>query len=133
MGFILITFEITTGQLRSKGLLIGTGYSGAPGFVNDPTTCDLKDKGPLPPGIYTMGALCQEPVLGPDCIPLTPDPTNEMFGRGSFFIHGDDAAKPPWSSSEGCIVMGREIREQLAQDVDHILRVVVWDEDSTPT
>jgi hypothetical protein len=56
---------------------------------------------------------------------LTPDPSNQMYGRGGFFIHADNPNKPPQSSSEGCIVTGPDIRTQIAADPDELLTVTI--------
>jgi hypothetical protein len=57
-------------------------------------------------------------------MPLHPDETNEMFGRGGFYIHGDNPHHPGWSS-DGCIIMAHVIREQIDADSDRRL-TVTW-------
>jgi len=54
---------------------------------------------------------------------LTPDPANEMYGRGGFLIHGDNG-RGNQSSSEGCIILNRNIRNQIGNSGDDVLRVV---------
>ncbi len=44
---------------------------------------------------------------------LTPAATNIMYGRGGFLIHGDNAAAN-FTASDGCIVAGPAIRQQIA-------------------
>ena len=39
-------------------------------------------------------------------MPLIPSPTNEMFGRSEFLIHGD-SLEHPGAASEGCIILPR--------------------------
>jgi len=103
--------------------LIGTGYSGseAHGGKNNPhAQCD-KDIEPIPRGLYTIGA----PFSGPSpfSLQLTPDPANDMCGRGGFLIHGDSTADPG-TASQGCIILNRSQREQIAANPIKLLRVV---------
>ena len=44
---------------------------------------------------------------------LTPDPSNEMYGRTSFLIHGDTGAHNH-GASEGCIIFNLCVRQQIA-------------------
>lgn len=42
-----------------------------------------------------------------------------------FHIHGDNSKKPPFSSSEGCIIInGASLRREIATSSDTVLRVV---------
>jgi hypothetical protein len=92
--------------------LIATGYSGSEehGGKNNPHAQCEKDIGPLCRGRYSIGA----PFAGPSpfSLRLTPDPANEMCGRGSFLIHGDSIAHPG-TASHGCIILNRPNREQI--------------------
>jgi len=123
------TFEIRTGQmLDADGKLIATGYAGGacgqyPDAVNNPAMCDRHGIGPLPPGLYRMGQPVDHSTLGPFAIPLTPDPSNQMYGRADFYVHGD-AVGHPGAASDGCIIMPREVRELLNQSQDREIRVV---------
>lgn len=119
----MITFKISTGELFADDACVGSGYSGAPGYVNDPASVSLPDKGPIPPGLWSIGA----PVdilhsLGSFCLPLTPMAGTDALGRSGFFIHGDNSSRPPRSSSEGCIVTDRATREFIAGAV--VLEVI---------
>lgn len=131
----MITFKISTGAiLAADGSLLGTGYAGNGDAINDPTQCDQKMHGPLPVGLYAMGDPEDRQHTGPFSIPLTPDPSNEMHGRGSFYVHGGLASEPcdspsmtPGGSrtaSDGCIVTAREVREKITQDEDRRLNVI---------
>jgi len=103
--------------------LIGTGYSGSDqdGGKNNPHAQCEKDIGPLCRGYYTIGAPFNGP--SPFSLRLTPDPANEMCGRGSFLIHGDSIADPG-TASHGCIIMNRTIRERIDANPVKLLRVV---------
>lgn len=52
-----------------------------------------------------------------------PDPANDMCGRGGFLIHGDSTADPG-TASQGCIILNRSQREQIAANPVKLLRVV---------
>ena len=108
------TFEITTGKLYDQeGLFMSQGYAGGncgknPEGVDNPADEGFKDIGPLPEGLYTPGTLVPSSHLGVDAIPLIPDPSNDMKGRGGFYMHGDTT--PPGNASEGCIVQPHTAR-----------------------
>jgi hypothetical protein len=118
------TYEQTTGNMSRDGTLVGTGYSGHGTSVNDPDAQDQPNVGPIPQGNYTIGA-AKTPVdhLGPRALPLTPAPRNSMFGRSAFFIHGDNAAGNH-SASDGCIILGPTIRQQIVDSGDTVLVVI---------
>ena len=103
--------------------LLGVGFAGNdsrpganPSHIpgrNNPEAQTLRCIGPLPVGWYTMGEPFHHPELGPLTFILTPDPTNEMFGRDSFRMHGASATDP-LNSSEGCIVQAHDVRQAVA-------------------
>jgi len=124
------TYEQNTGKLfDASGELVATGYAGGncgqnPEGINNHEMQDVKKIGPLPVGFYTFGEVVLKSHLGPYAIPLIPDADNEMFGRSALYIHGDhDATYPKQSASEGCIILPRNIREQLWNSKDHVLEV----------
>jgi hypothetical protein len=124
-------YEQNTGKLISPdNELVATGYAGGNEGknhegVNNHDMQGVKFVGPLPCGIYTFGEPVEHSHLGPFAIPLIPDPDNEMFGRGGFFCHGDTI--PSGNASEGCIIMGRSVREAMWASADHTLSVQVSD------
>lgn len=106
------------------GSLWATGWSGHTAGYNNPAQQSVHGVGPLPVGRYTIGDPLDPPDhLGPVAMPLTPDAGNEMFGRGSFFIHGESAAHPAMSS-DGCIILPRDVRERICDEPDDGLEVV---------
>lgn len=121
----MVGFQISSGLVSQDAACIGSAYSGAPGHVNNPADVALKAQGPIPPGIYHIGAPINDPQLGIFCLPLTPAPQNVMYGRGGFFVHGDNASKPPQSSSEGCIVTDHATRVLISRDPDELIEVTV--------
>lgn len=119
----MIRYQISTGELTRDGVPLGAGYSGQPECKNDPTQCDQHDRGPIPPGRYTIGEPHDSPTHGPFAMKLTPDPSNEMYGRSAFMIHGDSASHPG-AASNGCIIAPRAVRETVHRLNDRDLEVV---------
>lgn len=118
------TYEVTTGRMyKDDGSLVGVGYSGAPGFKNNASMQQVPDKGPLPSGTYTINSPVDTQTHGPFVMWLTPDPGNNMFGRSAFGIHGDSVVSPG-SASEGCVIMSKDVRQQIWDSGDHTLNVV---------
>lgn len=111
------TFEQRTGKLYdSTGALVATGYAGGncgknPEGINNPDMQGIPKIGPLPVGIYTRGEVVMQSHLGPFAVPLIPDHSNNMLGRGDFYVHGDTT--PSGKASEGCIIMPRAVREEF--------------------
>jgi Protein of unknown function (DUF2778) len=123
------TFEITTGKMYSPtGELAGMGYAGGdlgarPEAIDNPAFENVPNVGPLPEGFYSFGPwIDRHPKLGIDVFELLPDLSNKMFGRSSFFIHGDTAV--PRCASEGCIVMPNPVRHAMYNSGCHRLQVV---------
>jgi|ERR1700688_1385795 len=119
------TYEQNSGNLLTpEGSVLSTGYSGAePDGKNNPAMQNVKFIGPCPCGRYTRGEMQATSEHGPDAIPLIPDPTNEMFGRDSFYMHGDNI-HIPGTASEGCIIQPRFARDRFNESDDPILEVV---------
>jgi hypothetical protein len=117
------TFKITSGTLLdAEGNQAGLGYSGHGDGLNNPAMCNVKDVGPLPQGNYTIGQPRDDNEVGKFAMPLTPSPTNTMFDRSAFFIHGDNPAMNH-SASDGCIILGRPLRNLIASSGDTDLTV----------
>ena len=118
------TYVQLSGQLISgAGEMIAVGYSGSPAGKNEPQEEAVADVGPIPQGRYTIGSPRDTPAHGPYVLPLTPDAANQMFGRSGFLMHGDSVSHPG-CASEGCIIMGLAIRQQVWTSGDHQLQVV---------
>ena len=117
-------YEQQSGRIIHGGELVGDGYSGVGDGLNDPGQQDVAFMGPAPRGTYTIGApISDGGHMGPFVLPLTPWPSNNMFGRLVFFIHGDKIDGPPNSASEGCIITARVTRSLIAQSGDTVLIV----------
>lgn len=119
----MIRYQISSGVLSKGPSILGVGYSGQPECKNDPNSCSVHNKGPIPPGLYTIEAPVDTKTHGPFVMWLTPDPRNEMHGRSAFGIHGDSVVHPG-TASEGCIVTDRHTREAIHKSADINLEVV---------
>jgi hypothetical protein len=121
-------YSIPTGVLYDpQGKVAGVGYAGAPGYINDPSDVSLKNKGPLPPGMYTITSWRRDPKMGPVCASLVPDPQNEMYGRSGFNLHGD-SIEHPGCGSEGCIQQNFPVRVRVQASGDSRLKVTLEEE-----
>jgi hypothetical protein len=119
------TFSQLTGDMwHGDPEPAATGYSGAePNGKNKPNMQEIPDVGPLPCGYYTTGPPFDDPKHGPFVLRLVPDPTNQMFGRSGFLIHGD-SIEHPGAASEGCIILPRNVRQRIWYSGDRDLLVV---------
>lgn len=122
------TYEQRTGHLYdATGELVATGYSGFGPGKNAPTWQDHHDLGPIPCGLYTIGApTCVKAAgpHGPFVLPLTPDATNQMYGRSGFLCHGDGIGAHAGNASHGCMIFALAIRKAMAASGDTRLHVV---------
>lgn len=111
-----------TGKLYDpSGVHVATGYSGKGKGKNNCDMQHVRNVGPIPQGIYIIGQPYNSKKVGPFALPLTPHPDNEMFGRSAFLIHGDNKTS---TASEGCIILGRMIRDRIHYSTVRQLRVV---------
>lgn len=104
----------------------GNGYSGNGAGLNWPGAQNMQGVGPIPQGTYTIGPQ-QNNVTGSghmllQSMRLTPDPSNQMFGRSGFLIHGDNS-RGNQSASEGCMIFNHDVRNIIGNSNDHILHV----------
>ncbi len=79
--------RLSTGRFSNMGGQTSAGLTGA----------DTRSFGPIPNGLFQVGAIQQHPKLG-QCSELRPI-AGAMMGRAGFFIHGQGK-----TGSEGCIV-----------------------------
>jgi len=119
-------YKQSTGELRRQALdapLIATGYAGRGDGKNNTAMEGVKNIGPLPRGLYAIGAAYTDSKRGSVCIPLWDDKANDMKGRSGFLIHADSIAAPG-EASEGCIIFSLPTRKLLAESKDRWLVVV---------
>lgn len=117
------TFRQSTGELFHNDAFSAVAYSGH-GIGRD--NCDMQNipnVGPLPKGYYDISAPHDSATHGPYVLRLEPYPTNDMFGRSGFLIHGD-AIADAGNASHGCIVAARVIRQRIWESGDHLLKVI---------
>lgn len=104
-------YKITNGEIRLGNKILGYGYSGKKGTCrNNPSCTAEKNVGPIPVGTYSIGRSYDSKKVGPLALPLTPTGGQDMFGRSAFLIHGDNARG---DASEGCVILARNIRQQI--------------------
>lgn len=121
-------YEQASGRIfRDDGTLAGEGYSGAGDWKNRPAGEALKNRGPIPQGTYRISDPVDTVTHGPQVLPLTPMAGTEIYGRGGFLVHGDSVISPG-SASEGCIIMPRDVREEIAKSGDSVLIVISGEE-----
>lgn len=116
------TYIQKTGEFLHECEHVGFGYAGRDDGKNNPEMQSVKGIGPLPVGIYHAEPPAAHPTVGRYAIHLIPDPGNEMYGRSSFFLHGD-SSEHPGLASHGCIVQSRLTREAFWDSGDHMIRV----------
>ena len=108
------TYEQSTGKLSITNGEYDTplyvGVAGAEGWRNDPESQHLRNKGPLPRGIYSMRVVAHR-RFSPPAIELTWNAWQAEgmgnFGRSGFWIHGG-------TKSEGCILVNGSTRNLIA-------------------
>jgi hypothetical protein len=111
-----------SGELYRNDSFEGAGYSGHGQGVNNPAMQNVPMVGPIPCGFYTIGPFGDHPPMGPISARLAPNAKNQMFGRSGFLMHGDNSRMNK-TGSEGCIVMGRAIRQAVMDSGDDQLMV----------
>lgn len=102
--------------VSAEGRLLGlgkpaNGYSGFPPYVNDPEAEHIVARGPIPRGEYLIARPRFSKRTGPVALDLQPI-GHDAKGRTAFQIHGDRADAPGYAS-RGCIVLPRNIREEI--------------------
>lgn len=114
------TYQQSTGEMTSPNGAISQGYSGHGIGENNADMQNVPKTGPIPRGTYAIGTHYDDPHKGPCVMRLTPDPSNEMFGRAGFLIHGDNTHH---DASEGCIILGPITRRTIATSDNKTLTV----------
>jgi Protein of unknown function (DUF2778) len=118
------TYAQSTGTLLQNGQPIATGYSGYDDGKNNPSMQGVENVGPIPQGDWTIvGPPINTPDHGPYVLHLQPSAQTNTFGRGGFLMHGD-SIEAPGCASRGCVIMPRNVREQVWASNDTELEVV---------
>jgi hypothetical protein len=114
------TYDQQSGQFYTpQGLEAASGVSGNFRNVNYSPAQGLPFGGPIPRGFYRIGHAYKHSKLGPLTMDLFPI-GHSALGRPDFRIHGTMGHH--WASA-GCIILGPEIRQQIAMSPDRMLTV----------
>lgn len=116
-------YEQSTGILEHNGEEVGVGYSGNGSGLNNPKLQMVHNHGPIPQGFWEIGIFFDDLYLGPCVAALKPQAPETIFGRGGFFIHGDNQALNH-SASDGCIILSKTFREAIRDSNDNQLQVI---------
>ena len=104
-------YSQSTGNLKMNGVKIATGYAGYEEGKNKPGMEGFRNIGPIPKGEYEIRAPRTSTRTGQYVLPLVPV-GHDALGRSDFQIHGDSRSNPG-AASNGCIILGRAIRERV--------------------
>ncbi|CAF1121280.1 unnamed protein product [Adineta ricciae] len=107
----MATYYQSTGKFITSDGTSYSGYSGNDEGLNNPDKESVRCVGPIPKGEYTVTD--SRTSKGPMTLVLTPSPSNIMYGRSDFLIHGDNK-KNDYSASKGCIVVGPDARRKIS-------------------
>ena len=117
-------YQQRTGDLTDpQGNHAGQGYSGHGEGVNNPALQAVHDVGPIPVGVWRIGAPMSHPVMGPIVMPLNPAAGTDALGRTGFYIHGDTPDMNQ-TASHGCVVLSRNLRLAIAASGDSQFKVI---------
>ena len=121
----MLTYSQSTGDLRdARGVLLGVGYSGHGDGLNNPRAQGAPDVGPIPRGLWSIGAPVDTAEHGPFVLPLTAHAQTDCCGRSGFLVHGDEVQHHgEHLASLGCIVLPRAVREAIWSSGDHVIEV----------
>src|SRR5207245_11043197 len=114
---------LALGQPEAGPIPVGCGYSGAGASKNCPADQAKHNLGPIPRGFYEIQPPRDTIEHGPFVLALLANQENRMNGRGGFLIHGD-SLQNPGTASQGCIILGRAIRQRIWESGDRDLKVV---------
>jgi len=118
------TYSQKSGELQRDGQPVATGYSGSGAGKNNPAMETVSSVGPIPAGDWTInGPPADSRDHGPYVLKLTPAAETETFGRSGFLMHGD-SKEHPGCASHGCVILPRDVREQVWNSGDRELEVV---------
>jgi hypothetical protein len=114
------TYSQSTGKLAHNGNVVGEGYSGHGAGKDNPNLQFEPNIGPIPQGIYHIGAPHNTDSHGPFVMRLTPAPGNAMGHRAGFLIHGDNKRH---DASQGCVILAPHLRHRVWGSGDRTLTV----------
>lgn len=115
-------YSQSTGILSHSGEPIGKGYSGHGEGLNNPKLEMVHSLGPLPKGLWELGMFFDDKHLGVTVCALKPT-DQDVFGRGGFFIHGDNKLMN-FTASDGCIILSRKLREAIRDSGEKYIEII---------
>lgn len=116
-------YHQSNGKLYHDGKYIAKGDSGKGNDRDQPGSESHVGSGPIPRGKYSIQAPHLSPYTGPKSLRLIPHRGTRTHGRSGFLIHGDSLTHPGHASN-GCIVLGPQLRERIWNSGDHELEVL---------
>ncbi len=122
------TYVQRTGEM-TNGVFQFFGYAGHGSGLNNPDMANVKNVGPPPVGLYSLGPWHDAPHLGP-CISLLSPVGHHADGRTALYVHGDNKLGNH-SASDGCIILSRPARQAMRDSGDTSLNIVRGDEDES--
>ena len=93
---------------------MGKAWAGRDKGKNNPDMQGVRETGPLPQGVYTVGDWGTHGHLGPDSAQLI-QTKGDTFGRSGFYIHGPAMYGNYGQESKGCIVILRLFRLKVEE------------------
>jgi len=115
-------YSQSTGTLSHGGEPVGRGYAGHGQGYNNPKLEMVHNLGPIPKGVWEIGIWFDDHHLGV-CVAALRPTDQEVYGRGGFFIHGDNKLMNN-TASDGCIILSRQLREAIKASNEHYIEVV---------
>lgn len=115
-------YHQSTGEMFHNTEPRGKGYAGGMTNKNNPSRQHVRGLGPIPQGTYRIDD--KTTSKGPLTLVLIPYPSNNMFGRTAFRIHGERVKGVPGWASEGCIILPPTLRREIWNSNDKELLVV---------
>ncbi|HVM95109.1 MAG TPA: tlde1 domain-containing protein [Candidatus Acidoferrales bacterium] len=118
------SYNSERGLCFQDGILRGTGYSGHGEGLNNPAMEAVHGVGPIPRGDYKIVRWDDmHGKLGPLVAILEPVAPFNAYGRTLLRIHGDNELQNQ-SASDGCVILGHWVRDQMMKSGDADFRVV---------
>lgn len=115
----MFVYRQSTGEFFEDGVLLTTGYSGKGVGRNNTEMESIRNVGPIPRGEYAIGKAYTHQSKGPICMRLSPV-DHDALKRSGFLIHGNNKTN---DASEGCIILGPDIRRHVSKATDRRLIV----------
>lgn len=118
------TFNRSQGKIIAPDGQTYSAYSGHGEGVNNPALESVHNVGPIPGGLWDIGAPQDTVTHGSYVLPLTPHSDTVTYGRSGFLIHGDSLAHAgERTASLGCVIVAHTVRVLVWSSGDHVLRV----------